>query len=57
MAKTVKPGQPVPDSGIYKSGNQRTTLVENKTAPPTPKAGQKWTQVVNTNPKNDKGIK
>jgi hypothetical protein len=57
MAKeTVGPGGKVPDSGIYrgtKSGEQ-VTLVRNKTAPPTPQRGEKWKQVVDTNPKNDR---
>jgi len=57
MPKKVTPGEKVPDSGIYQSGRQKTTLVEGKTAPPTPKPGQQWTQVVNTNPNNDKGKK
>jgi hypothetical protein len=54
--ETVKPGQTVPDSGIYrgtKSGEQ-STLVGGKTAPPTPQKGEKWRQVVDTNPKNDR---
>jgi len=54
MRATVKPGQKVPDSGIYrdtKSG-ERTTLVRGKTAPPTPESGGKWKEVVDTNPKN-----
>lgn len=52
MAKTtVKPGQKVPDSGIYKSNisGQRSTLVKNEPAPPTPRRGERWTQIVDTN--------
>lgn len=47
---TVKPGQKVPDSGIYKAGNKRATMVRGEPAPPTPKPGQKWHQAVDTNP-------
>jgi hypothetical protein len=51
---TIKPGQTVEDSGIYKSSvsHQKTTLVKGEHAPPTPKKGEKWKQVVDTNPKN-----
>ena len=47
MAKTsVKPGQPVPKSGQYKTpGREETTLVKGKPAPPTPAKGQKHTLV------------
>jgi hypothetical protein len=54
MTKAIKPGQRVPDSGIYrdtKSG-ERSTLVRGKTAPPTPEAGGKWREVIDTNPKD-----
>jgi hypothetical protein len=55
MSKSiVKPGQKVPDSGIYrdtKSGD-RTTLVHNKIAPPTSQPGAKWREVVDTNPRD-----
>lgn len=57
MSKTtVKPGQRVPDSGIYRNpkNGERSTLVEGKPAPPTDGRGQKWVQVVNTNPRNDR---
>lgn len=52
--RVVGPGQKVSDSGIYqdvKSG-ERTTLVKGKRAPPTPKAGGKWREVVDTNPRD-----
>ena len=55
MGTTIKPGQKVPDSGIYrdpKSG-ERTTLVRGKIAPPTPQPGSKWHEVVDTN-RNDR---
>jgi hypothetical protein len=43
---TVKPGQPVPISGQYKTpGENETTLVKDKPAPPTPKPNQKHTLV------------
>jgi hypothetical protein len=53
---SVKPGQPVPDSGIYRnpSNGERVTLVRDKPAPPTDRPGQHWVQVVNTNPNNDR---
>lgn len=48
---TVKPGQTVVDSGIYQStiSKQRATMVKGEHAPPTPKAGEKWKQIVDTN--------
>lgn len=47
----VRPGQTVPDSGIYKSSSGRkATMVEGERAPPTPERGEKWKQIVNTNP-------
>ncbi|OPY80942.1 MAG: hypothetical protein A4E64_00106 [Syntrophorhabdus sp. PtaU1.Bin058] len=54
MAKNiVKPGQAVPDSGIYRNTRtgERSTLVRGEPAPPTTGKGQKWTQVIDTNPK------
>lgn len=51
----VKPGATVPDSGIYRNpSGGRATMVQGEPAPPTPKPGQTWTQVVDTNPKNNK---
>jgi hypothetical protein len=50
----VKPGQTVPDSGIYRTPGRRSTLVEGEPAPPTPKPGQTWRQVVDTNPSDRK---
>ncbi len=49
---TVKPGAKVPDSGIYKGtkSGHRATLVKNEPAPPTPERGEKWKQIVDTNP-------
>jgi hypothetical protein len=48
----IKPGQKVQDSGIYRDNSgKRATMVEGEPAPPTTKPGQKWTQVVDTNPK------
>lgn len=49
--KTVKPGQTVKDSGIYKSSKSGTksTLVKGESAPPTPKKGEQWKQIVDTN--------
>ena len=54
MTKSIKPGQTIKDSGIYrdsKSG-ERTTLVRGKTAPPTPERGSSWKEVVDTNPRD-----
>jgi len=48
----LKPGQSVTDSGIYSVPGRRSTLVKGEPAPPTPKKGQKWRQVVDTNPDN-----
>jgi hypothetical protein len=49
----IKPGEKVKDSGIYKDGSgKKSTLVKGEPAPPTTKKGQKWTQVVDTNPDN-----
>lgn len=53
---TVGPGGTVPDSGIYKAGSKRATLVEGKTAPPTPEKKQAWKQEIDTNP-NDASSK
>lgn len=37
----IRPGQIVPDSGIYRTGGGRqSTLVKGEPAPPTPKSGQ-----------------
>lgn len=46
----VGPGQKVPDSGIYRSGDQRATLIKGKKAPPTLEKQQPWRQEVDTNP-------
>jgi len=48
----VKPGEKVPDSGIYKStkSKRKATMVEGEPAPPTPQKDEKWKQVVDTNP-------
>lgn len=50
---TVKPGAKVPDSGIYKSTKtgSKATMVKGEPAPPTKQSGEKWKQVVDTNPK------
>lgn len=48
---TVKPGEKVQDSGIYKSDKtgKKATLVKGEPAPPTGKPGEKWKQIVDTN--------
>ena len=50
----IKPGQKVPDSGIYRStkSHRRATMVRDEPAPPTPKAGERWRQIIDTNPDN-----
>ncbi len=50
----IKPGQKVPDSGIYKEtgGARRATMVRGEPAPPTTRPGKIWRQVVDTNPNN-----
>lgn len=48
--KPIKPGQIVPNSGIYRTRGRRATMVEGEPAPPTPKSGQKWRLDVDTNP-------
>jgi hypothetical protein len=55
MKPTIKPGTPVPDSGIYRdtSSGERATLVRDKPAPPTQHPGGKWKQEIDTNP-NDR---
>jgi hypothetical protein len=52
--RTLKPGEKVEDSGIYKGtkGGKKTTLVKGKRTPPTSKKGEKNKQEVDTNPKN-----
>ena len=56
MAKRtfVKPGQTVQDSGIYRStkSRKRATMVKGEPAPPTKQKGERWSQVVDTNPDN-----
>lgn len=53
---TVTPGNSVPDSGIYEStiSKTRSTMTKGEPAPPTPKKGETWVQVVDTNPKKKK---
>ena len=48
----IRPGKTVPDSGIYKStkSGTRSTMVKGEPAPPTPQKGEKWRQIVDTNP-------
>ncbi|QEX16850.1 hypothetical protein FRZ44_21450 [Hypericibacter terrae] len=50
----IRPGQKVPDSGIYSDGAKRATMVRGEPAPPTSDPGRKWRQVVDTNPKDRK---
>lgn len=52
---TVKPGQPVPQSGQYRTpGGGETTFVKGKPASPTPKPGLKHTLVDQTKHKGKK---
>lgn len=48
----IRPGEIVPDSGIWRVPGRRSTLVEGEPAPPTPRKGQKWRQEIDTNPKD-----
>jgi hypothetical protein len=48
---TVRPGQKVPDSGIYQAGKQKATMVQGEPAPPTSTPGKTWKQIHDTNPK------
>ena len=50
----IKPGEKVPDSGIYESNisKRRATLVKGEPAPPAPTKGEYWIQVIDTNPGN-----
>lgn len=50
----VKPGETVPDSGIYVDiiAGQTATLVKGEPAPPTDTEGSKWQQIIDTNPQN-----
>jgi hypothetical protein len=55
MSTTIKPGERIPDSGIYRdtSSGERATLVRGKTAPPTENPGGRWREIIDTNP-NDR---
>lgn len=51
----VRPGETVPDSGIYEARTThaalgRSTLVKGKTAPPIEGPNAYWVQVFDTNP-------
>jgi hypothetical protein len=50
---SVKPGEKVHESGIYKDpkSGKKTTLDKGETAPPTPEKGGKWKPWEITNPK------
>jgi hypothetical protein len=52
-----RPGQVVERSGIYRDtrSGEKTTLVEGKTAPPTPEAGGRWREIVDTHPRKPSG--
>lgn len=49
---TVRPGETVPDSGIYKSSKSgiKATMVKGEPAPPSKEKGEVWKQIVDTNP-------
>jgi hypothetical protein len=55
--QTLRPGQTVERSGIYRDPNsgERTTLVQGKTAPPTPERGGTWREIVDTHPNKPDG--
>lgn len=48
----IRPGEIVPDSGIYQdvSTGQRATMVKGEHAPPTREPGSSWRQIIDTNP-------
>jgi hypothetical protein len=50
----IRPGEIVPDSGIYEDTTTglRATLVKGEHAPPTSSQGSAWRQVIDTNPNN-----
>jgi hypothetical protein len=50
----IKPGEIVPDSGIYKDTNtgEQATLVKGEPAPPTQNQESSWQQVIDTNTEN-----
>jgi hypothetical protein len=50
----LKPGDIIPDSGIYEDirTGQRATMVKGEHAPPTRKKESAWKQVIDTNPEN-----
>ena len=50
--RTLRPGQIVDRSGIYRDNTtgETTTLVKGKVAPPTPRAGGHWQEVVDSHP-------
>jgi hypothetical protein len=50
---TIKPGQKVPDSGLYRDTKSRetSTLVKGKIAPPTPEPGGRWREYDRAHPK------
>jgi hypothetical protein len=50
----LRPGEIVPDSGIYEDINTgiRATLVKGEHAPPTREGESTWKQVIDTNPDN-----
>ncbi len=54
MPTTVKPGEKVQDSGIYRdnTSGERSTLVRGKPAPPTQHPRGKWVEIIDTNPKS-----
>ncbi len=56
MAKTVKTGGVVPQSGQYRPVGSKTeyTFVQGKKVPPTPKGSTKFTMVDKTKHKGDK---
>jgi len=57
--RTLRPGERVPDSGIYEStkSRRRATLVKGEPAPPTPRKGERWRQRVDTNRDEGKRVR
>jgi hypothetical protein len=51
--RTLRPGQIVDRSGIYRDSKtgETTTLVRDKVAPPTPRPGSYWQEIVDSHPR------
>ena len=57
MSKGVKPGTPVPASGIYQTPGAKVTVDKGEKAPPTPRPGETWHIVPGTQTNPGPGAK